>query len=314
MGMEGSSKLIRRKLRQHATSSRLRRARPPESAPPTSTPQPDPWCDGGGGHLVSAPSWLDDGLPSRTATGPAFHLIVSCKGELLERRKFDQPLVQIGRSPSCELSLNHPTVSRFHAVIERGPGERWVIRDLRSCNGLKVNGSRMDARELRDRDLIRLGDIQLEVELPGAQREVSSEAAEAAEFGRTLVVPPQQPNQTAARRAPRAYLSAARGLSKGGVRVVQLVVDADTFVIGADPGVNLTIEGRLVPRVVAMLVRTARGFSLDPVVGWPWGPKLNGRRIDGLEPLEDGDVIALPGKELTFRLGLPQNTSSSSQA
>jgi hypothetical protein len=209
--------------------------------------------------------------------------------------------VQLGRSPNCGLTLDHPTVSRVHAVIERTEEERWVVRDLRSCNGVKVNGVAAPEQALKDRDVIRLGDMEIEFLRPDAERD-PGQARPELDFGRTLVAAPSAPSVD--RTAPRGYLS-ARGLAKGGVRVCQLLLDSDTFVLGGGE-VDVQLTARMTPRVVAVILRTARGFSLDPVAGWPWGPRLNGRRIDSLEPLEDGDEIVVPGRAFTFRLGLPK--------
>ncbi len=50
----------------------------------------------------------------------------------------------VGRSPDNDLHLDYPTVSRHHARISRvGPGQEYVIEDLRSSNGTVVNGERI---------------------------------------------------------------------------------------------------------------------------------------------------------------------------
>jgi len=48
----------------------------------------------------------------------------------------------IGRSQDNQVVLDHPRVSRYHAVIER-LGRRYRIRDLRSANGVFVNEQRI---------------------------------------------------------------------------------------------------------------------------------------------------------------------------
>jgi FHA domain/Domain of unknown function (DUF1707) len=47
--------------------------------------------------------------------------------------------LRIGRSAGCELGLAHDSVSRVHAELFYLNGG-WVLRDLRSTNGTKVNG------------------------------------------------------------------------------------------------------------------------------------------------------------------------------
>lgn len=50
----------------------------------------------------------------------------------------------IGRSPDCDLSLGDMTVSWRHAELRR-TGEAWVLVDLGSTNGTRVNGWRADS-------------------------------------------------------------------------------------------------------------------------------------------------------------------------
>jgi pSer/pThr/pTyr-binding forkhead associated (FHA) protein len=49
----------------------------------------------------------------------------------------------IGRSPDCDLPLGDITVSWRHAELRRD-GQAWVLVDLGSTNGTRVNGWRVD--------------------------------------------------------------------------------------------------------------------------------------------------------------------------
>jgi FHA domain-containing protein/uncharacterized protein DUF1707 len=50
----------------------------------------------------------------------------------------------IGRSPDCDLPLGDITVSWHHAELRRD-GQGWVLVDLASTNGTRVNGWRADS-------------------------------------------------------------------------------------------------------------------------------------------------------------------------
>ncbi|RPJ50391.1 MAG: FHA domain-containing protein, partial [Chloroflexi bacterium] len=64
---------------------------------------------------------------------------------------------QIGRDPANDIMLDAPTVSRFHAEIER-IGQRSRVRDLRSSNGVFVNNQRIDTEKwLKPGDTLRVG-------------------------------------------------------------------------------------------------------------------------------------------------------------
>ena len=71
----------------------------------------------------------------------------------------EQPVV-IGRLPECDITLVDSNVSRRHAEIHpRGDG--FVVVDRGSTNGTRVNGVRVDERELRDGDELGFGNIRL---------------------------------------------------------------------------------------------------------------------------------------------------------
>ncbi len=64
----------------------------------------------------------------------------------------------VGRSRSCEVTLTDASCSRQHAVFERR-SKKMFVEDLRSTNGVKVNGVRIIAPvELVDGDRVQLGD------------------------------------------------------------------------------------------------------------------------------------------------------------
>jgi hypothetical protein len=63
----------------------------------------------------------------------------------------------IGRSPDCDLPLGDPTVSWVHAELRRVE-DGWVLADLGSKNGTRVNGWRADSGfAVRAGDCVRFG-------------------------------------------------------------------------------------------------------------------------------------------------------------
>lgn len=64
------------------------------------------------------------------------------------RRSHPRPrtaTVAIGRSAESDFVIDDRTVSRRHATI-RHEGDLWVLVDLGSTNGTRVNGARVDGR------------------------------------------------------------------------------------------------------------------------------------------------------------------------
>lgn len=71
------------------------------------------------------------------------------------------PSTVIGRDESsADLVLNDTNVSRRHAELKRLGGV-WVITDLGSTNGTRVNGLRVNEEELADGDTVTLGLVNL---------------------------------------------------------------------------------------------------------------------------------------------------------
>jgi hypothetical protein len=63
----------------------------------------------------------------------------------------------IGRDQRCDLYIADMTVSRLHARLDRGP-DGWLLCDLGSSNGTRVNGWRLRAAvPVRPGDLITFG-------------------------------------------------------------------------------------------------------------------------------------------------------------
>ena len=69
----------------------------------------------------------------------------------------------VGRSSRCEVVLSHPTVSRRHARLILRDG-RWVLQDLGSTNGSRLNGRQVGRAQLRPGDELWLGEARLRVD------------------------------------------------------------------------------------------------------------------------------------------------------
>src|SRR5216117_1299641 len=73
--------------------------------------------------------------------------------------------ILIGRLPTCELLLNHPSVSRLHAGISRVEGD-YYIRNLRPANRITLNGGKLEEYvALADGDVLGIGPFVLNIDL-----------------------------------------------------------------------------------------------------------------------------------------------------
>jgi hypothetical protein len=72
--------------------------------------------------------------------------------------------VVLGRSREADIVLQDPNVSRRHAELRNEDG-RWIITDLGSTNGVKVNGRRVEQAALEPGDELVFGLVRLRFEL-----------------------------------------------------------------------------------------------------------------------------------------------------
>ena len=70
---------------------------------------------------------------------------------------FSGDITTVGRESDNTLSIPEAAVSRYHARVERHGGVS-ILYDLGSTNGTIVNSARVESIELREHDIIRIGD------------------------------------------------------------------------------------------------------------------------------------------------------------
>src|SRR5688572_1400504 len=70
--------------------------------------------------------------------------------------------LSLGRGADCGFRIDHPSVSRAHAVLAQHAGG-WQLRDAGSKNGSYVDEFRVDVAELGTHGWFRLGDVICEL-------------------------------------------------------------------------------------------------------------------------------------------------------
>ena len=87
--------------------------------------------------------------------------------------------VTVGREEGNSLRLNDERVSRFHAKVQLD-GDDYILTDLESTNGTRVNGTAVQIRRLRIGDRVGVGRSLL---LFGSNEEIASRMASLAGVG-----------------------------------------------------------------------------------------------------------------------------------
>jgi hypothetical protein len=70
------------------------------------------------------------------------------------------PEITVGRIADNKIQIEHASVSGHHAVLKLDSLD-YVIKDLDSTNGTRINGERVTQQKLRRNDILRLGNIEL---------------------------------------------------------------------------------------------------------------------------------------------------------
>jgi len=99
----------------------------------------------------------------------ALRLILETTGAAIDLTK---PEVLIGRHSECDIRLPLPDVSRRHCIFRFDDGQ-WRVRDLKSLNGVHLNGVPIGAEvTVAPGDQVRIAGFQFRLENANAPSEV----------------------------------------------------------------------------------------------------------------------------------------------
>ena len=175
----------------------------------------------------------------------------------------------IGRDPKIPISVPVEGVSRQHARI-KWDGKSYWIEDLKSTNGIFLNGQPAVRERLKHLDVIGLGK---ELDLVFLVRSTDTPSTRQGIVQATLV--------------PEAEGAQAVTIGPGEIT------------LGRSPTTNVVVDSGAVSKVHARIERTIDQLVLEDL-GSANGTYVNGARVMTAF-LQDGDVVSLAGVE-TFRV------------
>jgi pSer/pThr/pTyr-binding forkhead associated (FHA) protein len=79
----------------------------------------------------------------------------------------DRPLTLLGRDPGCDALLDSPRVSRQHCCLAV-LCDRVDVRDLKSTNGTRINGQRIQSGQLRPGDELEIAELRYRLIVGGS--------------------------------------------------------------------------------------------------------------------------------------------------
>ena len=82
----------------------------------------------------------------------------------------------IGRSSNCDIVLDNDKISRQHARVFRDPFDRWLVQDLDSRNGIKVNGMRVEVYAILPGETVAIGPFSLAITHGGFDENIGGDS------------------------------------------------------------------------------------------------------------------------------------------
>jgi pSer/pThr/pTyr-binding forkhead associated (FHA) protein len=209
-------------------------------------------------------------------------LILEEKGRL-QPFEFDVEVVSVGRTADNSIKISDAMSSRHHCQVSRD-GQSFVVEDLKSRNGTKLNGKPLsDPVPLSPGDRIQIGDSTIhfqERRASGAGKRASKRSASPSAGGPATL--------------GNTQLRVTAGEEVG--RVV--TVPQAPLMFGRKPGIAVRLKDHDISNEHCMVME--EGGSLQIVdLGSTNGTFLNGERIRGRGALTLGSKLQL-GATLTF--------------
>ena len=102
--------------------------------------------------------WLEE---ARQALAGGGRYLVFRSEDAIQVFEIEEGWTRIGRSVAADIRLDHPSVSRRHALVVSEPDSDLRVLDDRSLNGVFVNDEEVDWGKLTDGDELRVGRFQL---------------------------------------------------------------------------------------------------------------------------------------------------------
>lgn len=223
-------------------------------------------------------------------------LILSKPDGLNQEFMLNKTLVTLGRATTNDIVLTEGRVSRNHAQV-RYTKDGVILTDLKSANGVWVNGQRISETKIQPGDTIEISGsiLQYLAPAPDVQEEATILNSEN-ELEMTLLqmTVPISLNETA---RPRLVIHAPD-------RTWELPLDDDSYTIGRTTGNTLALDYLKISRNHARLERKGSNFILHDL------QSTNGTLVDGnpieQHRLQNGDTFQIGPTRIVFKDGFSQ--------
>lgn len=202
-------------------------------------------------------------------------LIITHQGTIIKEYDLVKEKITVGRKPSNDIVLDDPTVSGVHAAFLHM--QHTYIEDMKSTNGVKLNGKPVNKRQLNHGDIVLVGQHEFKFIDDAVQ-----------DFESTVIIAAPAQATTEKKQQVKASVVITKGPKEG------------ESVALNKPYTKLGSASQ-----VAVIARRGTSYYLMPMTGGAQGdsPKLNGKQI-GAESmlLKDNDIIEVASTQLKFTI------------
>jgi pSer/pThr/pTyr-binding forkhead associated (FHA) protein len=227
-------------------------------------------------------------------------LLVKLLGKGSQHIELTLETLTIGRKADNTLVIEDPAVSGHHARIVKVQAV-FFLEDLKSTNGTTLNGRPITRHQLRDADVITIGQHRLVFQ----ENTVASTETPASfvDLDRTTVL------RGTDRTPDGPTLTAKVQIVAGKTDRQEYPLTKQVNVIGSQDGAVIRLTGWFAPKSAATIARRGHNYSISPSQGAK-SLRVNGTDVVGQQELKNGDQIDVAGVKLTFCvLSETKNTS-----
>ena len=217
-------------------------------------------------------------------------LLVKLHGKSARHIELTHETLTIGRKADNTVAIEDPAVSGHHARIVKIQAV-FFLEDLKSTNGTAINGQPITRHQLRDGDLITIGQHRLVFQENAAASTIAPTPF--VDLDRTTVL------RATGHTPDGPTLTAKVLIVAGKTDRLEYPLTKQVNVIGSQDGAVIRLTGWFAPKSAATIARRGHSYSISPSQGAK-SLRVNGTDVVGQQDLKDGDQIEVAGVELTF--------------
>ena len=219
-------------------------------------------------------------------------LLVKLHGKGSRQIELTHETLTIGRKADNTLAIEDPAVSGHHARIVKVQAV-FFLEDLMSTNGTAINGRPITRHQLRDADVITIGQHRLIFQENAVAG--TAESAPFVDLDRTTVL------RGTGRIPDGPTLTAKVLIVAGKTDCSEYSLTKQVNVIGSQDGAAIRLTGWFSPKSAATIARRGQCYSISPSQSAK-PIRVNGMEVVGQQDLKDGDQVEVAGVKLTFCL------------